>query len=282
MKQQLRRAAWGITKGAVSGSHALASKGFTGALVASATRGRMVNTATEIGGVSVALLIERIGSGMLTAIDFAISQFATDAAVRADVTRIVRRGLDERALERQLVRDVAWRGAARGAISGIPAVIPGAGTMVELGVAVADSLALTVAEARMVLALAHLRGLDLQATELRRLDILLVLGLAAEAAVIEGDVIRAGGVDISLEMLRSGALPPEVAVTLGTAVGTDIIRTVARRRTGGLLIRLLPGGISIVAAAWFDWRATGNVGKHAVQYFDLVAPARELVGSTRS
>lgn len=270
-----------LSKLANSGQR-FATKGVTGALIASATRGRTVETVADLGGLSVSTLAERVGTGMFTAIDFAISQFATNIAVRTDVTRIVRRDLDARALERQLVRDVAWRSAARGAVSGIPAVIPAAGTVIELAAAVADALALTVTEARMVLALAHLRGLDVQATELRRLDIMIVLGMAAGAAEITGDTIRIGEEELSIEMLRSGAMTPDSAVALGSAIGADVVRKVARRRTSGILIRLLPGGISIVAAAWSDWRLTQNVGKQAVEYFDLVAPMQELAVSTRS
>ncbi len=270
-----------LSKLASSGQR-FATQGVSGALIASATRGRTVETVADLGGLSVSSLIERVGTGMFTAIDFAISQFATDTAVRADVTRIVRRDLDDRALERQLVRDVAWRSAARGAVSGIPAVIPAAGTVIELAAAVADSLAMTVTEARMVLALAHLRGLDVQATELRRLDIMIVLGMAAGAAEIDGDVIRIGSEELSIDVLRSGTMTPETAVALGSAIGADVVRKVARRRTSGILIRLLPGGISIVAAAWSDWRLTQSVGKQAVEYFDLVAPMQQLAVSTRS
>ena len=270
-----------LSKLASSGQR-FATQGVSGALIASATRGRTVETVADLGGLSVSTLIERVGTGMFTAIDFAISQFATDTAVRADVTRIVRRDLDDRALERQLVRDVAWRSAARGAVSGIPAVIPAAGTVIELAAAVADSLAMTVTEARMVLALAHLRGLDVQATELRRLDIMIVLGMAAGAAEIDGDVIRIGSEELSIDVLRAGTMPPETAVALGSAIGADVVRKVARRRTSGILIRLLPGGISIVAAAWSDWRLTQSVGKQAVEYFDLVAPMQQLAVSTRS
>ncbi len=191
-----------LSKLASSGQR-FATQGVSGALIASATRGRTVETVADLGGLSVSTLAERVGTGMFTAIDFAISQFATDTAVRADVTRIVRRDLDDRALERQLVRDVAWRSAARGAVSGIPAVIPAAGTVIELSAAVADSLAMTVTEARMVLALAHLRGLDVQETELRRLDIMIVLGMAAGAAEIDGDIIRIGSEELSIDVLRS-------------------------------------------------------------------------------
>jgi len=256
--------------------------GVTGAMLRGSSRNASVEAIASIAEMGVHPLIERIGGGMLTAIDFAVGQFANSAAVRADVTRVVRNELDERALERQVVRDAAWKGAARGAVSAIPAVIPAAGTAVELAAAVADQMVRTVAEARMVLALAHLRGLDVQAVELRRLDILLVLGLSAGAAEIDGDIIRVKDLEISVAELQAGAIPPEAALVLGTAVGTDIVASIAKRRTAGVLLRLLPGGLSVVTAAWYDWRATGSTGKHAVAYFDVVAPLTDASQTARS
>ncbi len=256
--------------------------GKTGALLRGSARNASVETIAGIAEIGMHPLIERIGASMLTAIDFAVNQFANSAAVRADVTRVVRNELDERALERQVVRDAAWKGAARGAVSAIPAVIPAAGTGVELAAAIVDQMVRTVAEARMVLAIAHLRGLDVQQVELRRLDILLVLGLSAGAAEIDGDIIRVQNLEISVAELQAGAIPPEAALALGTAVGTDIVSSIAKRRTAGVLLRLLPGGLSVVTAAWYDWRATGNTGKHAVAYFDVVAPLTNASQSTRS
>jgi len=256
--------------------------GRTGAFLRGSSRNASVEAIASLAALGVHPLIERIGGGMLTAIDFAVNQFANSAAVRADVTRVVRSELDERALERQVVRDAAWKGAARGAVSAIPAVIPAAGTGIELAAAVADQMVRTVAEARMVLAMAHLRGLDVQKVELRRLDILLVLGLSAGAAEIDGDIIRVQDLEISVAELQAGAIPPEAALALGTAVGTDIVASIAKRRTAGVLLRLLPGGLSVVTAAWYDWRATGNTGKHAVAYFDVVAPMTDTSQTARS
>jgi hypothetical protein len=256
--------------------------GKTGAILRGTSRNASIETIAGIAELGMHPLIERIGASMLTAIDFAVNQFASSAAVRADVTRVVRNELDERALERQVVRDAAWKGAARGAVSAIPAVIPAAGTGVELAAAVVDQMVRTVAEARMVLAIAHLRGLDVQQVELRRLDILLVLGLSAGAAEIDGDIIRVQNLEISVAELQAGAIPPEAALALGTAVGTDIVSSIAKRRTAGVLLRLLPGGLSVVTAAWYDWRATGNTGKHAVEYFDVVAPLTPASQTARS
>ncbi len=249
--------------------------GMTGAVLGGATRESSIEAIESLAGISVGPIVERLGMSMLTGIDFAVNRFAKNAAVRADVTRVVRSELDERALERQLVRDAAWKASARGAISATPAIIPGLGTTAELATAVADQMLRTVLEAHMILGLAHLRGLDAQATELRRLDILLVLGLACGAAEIDGEVIRVGDLEVSIEHLAAGAIPEEAALALGTAVGIDIVGRIARRRTAGILLRLLPGGASVAAAAWYDWRAAGSVGKHAIAYYDVVAPLQK-------
>lgn len=248
--------------------------GVTGAVIGKATRESSIEAVEAVAAVGVGPLIERLGASMLVGIDFAINRFSTNAAVRADVTRVVRSELDERALERQLVRDAAWRACARGAISATPAIIPGLGTGVELATAVVDQMVRTVLEAHLVLGIAHLRGLDVSAVELRRLDILLVLGLACGAAEIDGDVIRVDDLEIGIPSLQSGEIPPQAATALGTAVGVDIVSRIARRRTAGILLRLLPGGISVAAAAWYDWRAAGFAGKQAIAYYDVVAPVR--------
>lgn len=250
----------------------LAREGLVGAIVGSSTRNTTVDTIAAVGGASTAQLIDRVGTGFLGAVDFALRQFATDMAVRADVARVLRHDLDSRALERQVVRDTAWRGMARGAVSGLPAVIPVAGTAVEVGAAIADSIALTVAESRLVLGLCHLRGLDVQDIEPRRLDVLLVLGLSSGAAVIEDDAIVAAGQRIPVATLRDRDLPDDVAIALSSAVGATIARRVAQRRTSGFLLRLLPAGASVAAAAWYDWKETGVVGRHAIRYLDLVHP----------
>lgn len=260
-----------------------ATTGVTGALIAQATRGRTIDLAGEAGGSAVGALAARLGDGMISAIDFALNQFATDAAVRADVTRVVRAGLDERALERQLIRDAQWRNGTIGAVSGIPAVIPALGTSVELGAAIADEARMTVAESRMILALAHLRGLDVQDTPRRRLDILVILGLAAGVGEVreKDGVIRIAGQDLTIAFLRDAELPKETVVALCSAIGADIVRRVASRRAAGLVLRLMPAGISVVSAAVGDWRMTRAVGRQAVAYYDLVAPVPVASDSAR-
>ena len=267
----------------VLGQSRLQRGGISGALLAKATRAQTIETAADLGGFTFGQLVEHAANGMRTGIDFAIQQFADDAAVRADVIRVVRSGYDERALERQLVRDAAWRGALRGAISGVPAVVPFMGTTVEVGAAIADSIALTVAETRLILALEHLRGLDLSHTDRRRLDVLVILALAAGAAEIDerAGLVRVAGEDLDLAMLRDEELPHDVAVQLAAAIGSDIVRRVARRRTAGFILRLMPAGVSVAAAAWIDYRATGDVGREAIRYLDLVHPVADPRGSAR-
>ena len=253
--------------------------GFTGAVLGGATRGSTIDAVEDVAGLGVGPLVERIGSSMLMGIDFAVDRYAASAAVRADVARVVHDGLDARALERQLVRSGARRAAARGAISAAPAVIPGLGTGVELGAAVADQMVRLVAESSMVLGIAHLRGLDMTRTDLRRLDILLSLGIAAGAAELRDDVVAVGELEIPIADLHDGAIPRDAAVALGTAVAMGIVTSIARRRTAGVVLRLLPGGASVAAAAWYDWRATGEIGKCAIRYYDALDAARPAAHS---
>jgi len=224
-------------------------------------------------------VVEESASFILTAVDLALGQFSTDMALRADLARIDHRDLDPAALERQLVRDAAWRSAMRGAVSGVPAIVPGLGTKIELGAATADTLLLAVSQARMILMLCHLRGLSTADLDARRLDILLVLGMAAGSVVIEGDQVRAVGKAIDHDDLRRGAIPREVAAALVMQIAQDIARRVGRRNVHRFILRLVPGGVSVAAAAWIDWSAMGSVGKMAIEFLDVIAPVADPTGS---
>lgn len=241
--------------------------------------GALFNSVGRVGDVLPESVVEQGASFILSSIDVALAQFSTDMALRADLARISHRDLDRAALERQLVRDAAWRSAARGAVSGLPAVIPGLGTKAEIGAATADTLLIAVSQARAVLMLCHLRGLSLSDRDARRLDVLLVLAMAAGAAEVESDVIRAAGKEIAVDDVRAGRIAPEVAAALVAQIASDVARRVSRRNVHRFVLRLLPGGVSVAAAAWIDWSAIGNAGKMAIQYLDVIAPVTETAAS---
>lgn len=241
--------------------------------------GDLLNPVGLVGEALPESVVEQGASFILSSIDVALAQFSTDMALRADLARISHRDLDRAALERQLVRDAAWRSAARGAVSGLPAVIPGLGTKAEIGAATADTLLLAVSQARAVLMLCHLRGLSLTDRDARRLDVLLVLAMAAGAAEVEGDVIRAAGKEIAVADVRAGRIAPEVAAALVAQIASDVTRRVSRRNVHRFVLRLMPGGVSVAAAAWIDWSAIGNAGRMAIQYLDVIAPATETTAS---
>jgi len=48
-----------------------------------------------------------------------------------------------------------------------------------------------------------------------------------------------------------------------------------------LLLRLMPGGVSVVVAAVSDWKLTGAVGRQAIAYYDVLAPAQDPTGPAR-
>jgi uncharacterized protein (DUF697 family) len=241
--------------------------------------GGLFNPVGLVGEALPESVVEQGASFILSSIDVALAQFSTDMALRADLARISHRDLDRAALERQLIRDAAWRSAARGAVSGLPAVVPGLGTKAEIGAATADTLLITVSQARAVLMLCHLRGLSLNDREARRLDVLLVLAMAAGAAEVDGEVIRAAGREIAIDDVRAGRIAPEVAAALVAQIASEIARRVSRRNVHRFVLRMMPGGVSVAAAAWIDWSAIGNAGRMAIRYLDVIAPVAETPAS---
>jgi hypothetical protein len=97
------------------------------------------------------------------------------------------------------------RVAGTGAVSALPATLPGAGTMVEVGAALGDASLLTVAQTELVLLLAHLHGRPIEDVEARRLDVLMAMGV--EAGVV--DLRRDGTVRVMGTPHRDGELSGE-------------------------------------------------------------------------
>lgn len=82
----------------------------------------------------------------------------TAIAADVDAFRLRHPDLADDALGRALVRDTRWRGAARGAVDGVPSLFPGVGTAVALGVAIADAAATIHDQAALALTLSASRA----------------------------------------------------------------------------------------------------------------------------
>jgi hypothetical protein len=231
----------------------------------------------RVGGKTADRAIDDVATRLagLTAstIDTAIRTRGIAIAVDADVFRLAHPELDAGAVERQLVRERARRGGATGLASGLPSIVAGPGTLVEVAAALADAVAVTYGQVSLVLALAHLRGRPVSEVEKRRLDVLLTLGLAADVVKRDGVLLDADG--ISIDPRTTETLAPEVVGRINRQIGERIVAKVARRRATALAGRLVPLGVGVVVAGWEDYRMLGSVGKAAIRYLDMAEAARE-------
>src|SRR4249920_2404025 len=76
-------------------------------------------------------------------------------------------------LSRVAIGRSSKRVAGTGAVSALPATLPGVGTAVEVGAALGDASLLTVAQTELVLLVAHLHGRPVTDVEGRKLDVLM-------------------------------------------------------------------------------------------------------------
>ncbi len=233
--------------------------------------------AKRVGGRAAAPLIDEAAArlGVITrdVIDSVVRTRGVSIAADADVFRLRHPDLDAAALARALVRDRARRGGATGFATGLPSVIVGVGTAVEVAAALADAALITYAEVSLVLALAHLRGRDLEDIEARRLDVLLAIGLHRGAVRRGSDGSLRAGPD-RLDVATLDALPDAVVGRINRALADRVIAKVVRRRAAVLAGRLLPLGIGAAVAAVEDFRSVGGVGRSALKLFDLIDSAR--------
>lgn len=230
----------------------------------------------RVGGRAAAPAIDeiaiRLAAATRGALDTVVRTRGLAIAADADVFRLRRPGLDQAALERALIRDRARKGGAAGLASGLPSVVVGVGTALEIAAAIGDAISVTYGEVSMILAIAHLRGRDLADVEARRLDVLLTLGINAEIVKIEDGELRAG--TRQLDPAQIDDLPGVVVGAINRELADRVIMKFVRRRAAALAGRVLPLGIGVAVAGVEDFRSVGGVGRAARRYFDLVAAAR--------
>lgn len=175
-------------------------------------------------------------------------------------------GLSPAELSRIAVARTGRHAAGAGAVTALPATIPGAGTAVELGFALGDASLLTLAQTELVLLLAHLYGRPMGDVEARRLDVLMAMGV--EAGVV--DLRRNGSIrvmgkthlDDDLSLQEGGVLARRITRRLAAQVAGKL----ARRRAYVILGREVPV-IGIGVAAGYNLWSTRKLGKAARAYF---------------
>jgi hypothetical protein len=159
--------------------------------------------------------------------------------------------------------------AGSGAVSALPAVLPGPGTVAELGAALGDVSYLTVTQVELVLLVAHLYGRDLGEPDARRLDVLVALGVEAGVVELRRDgSVELGGARYRPDQLR-GPAATRLAHTVNGRLAAQVAARLARRRAHVVLGRELPL-LGIGIAAGYNLWSTRRVGSAAIEYLEHV------------
>jgi uncharacterized protein (DUF697 family) len=220
--------------------------------------------------LAVDKLSERLAGATERAITTVVERRG-DAVVRAaERLRAEHPGLSPSALSGVAIARAGRRVAGTGAVSALPATLPGAGTVVELGAALGDASLLTVAQTELVLLLAHLHGRPVTDVDARRLDVLMAMGV--EAGVV--DLRRNGVVRVMGTTHRDGELSGEAGAKLAKRItrrlAAQVAGKLARRRAYVLLGREVPI-VGIGLAAGYNLWSTRKLGNAARAYFHHVS-----------
>jgi len=223
-----------------------------------------------VSNLSVDRLSERMAGATERAITTVLERRGPAVVRTADRLRAEHPGRSPAELARVAIARTGKRVAGTGAVSALPATMPGVGTAVEVGAALGDASLLTIAQTELVLLLAHLYGRPVTAIDARRLDVLMAMGV--EVGVV--DLRRNGVVRVMGTDHRDGELAGEAGVALTKRISRRLAAQVAgklaRRRAYVLLGREVPL-VGIGLAAGYNLWSTRKLGRAARAYFHHVA-----------
>ena len=179
-------------------------------------------------------------------------------------------------LAQELIRSTRRRVAATGALSGAASVVPAVGTIVAIGTVTSQALYALEQEIELVLGIALIFGHELQGSDDRVLEALVVVGVTSGALKLREDVIVAGGERLAIAAVRR--MPSLIVAHAGGRLMTRILSRIATSGAAKVAARVLPLGVGIGVGAGFDWLAVTGLGKAAVRYYGPGGPgARPLL-----
>jgi hypothetical protein len=192
---------------------------------------------------------------------------ARQQAVRRQVAELqtANPGRDREQLARILIEDTRRRVVRSAVATSAPAIVPGVGSMLSLSAAAGQSLYALEQEVELVMAIAMLYGHELESSEDRLLEALLVVGLAGGGVKVRDAVVVAGGHRITVAAFRR--LPRAWMARAGSRVLTRILARVFRSRAAAAAARATPLAVGAAAGAGFDWIAVTGLGRAAIRYY---------------
>jgi hypothetical protein len=219
---------------------------------------------------AVAALAERLATTIDRAIRTVVAHRGPALAATAAALRAEHPGMDPGRVVETAVRRRSWHLAGTGAASSLPAVLPGPGTMAEVGAALADVTLLTAAQVELILIAADLFGRPLDDEDARLLDVLMVLGVDVGAVKLRrGGVVEAVGESFAADELR-GVREDALARRVSARLAIQVTARLARRRAHVILGREIPV-LGVGLAAGYNLRSTRHLGDTAVRFFRHVA-----------
>jgi hypothetical protein len=218
----------------------------------------------------VVMLSERLAKTTDRAIRTVVRHRGAAIAEAGDALRAEHPGADPARLVRIAATRRSWHLAGTGAASAIPAVVPGPGTLAEVGAALGDVALLTAAQVELILLGAHLFGRPLTDRDARLLDVLLVLGLDVGAVKLRrgGDVEALGTRYRPAEL--QGARADALSASVSGRLALQVTGRLARRRAHIILGREIPL-LGVGLAAGYNLRSTRGVGGETARFFQHIA-----------
>lgn len=216
-------------------------------------------------------LVDRFAVMTERAVELVVARRADSVRARAARLRAVHPHVSRSDLAHRAIVKSGRVLAGSGAVSAIPALLPGPGTAIEVGAAISDISLLTSAQAELILLIAILYGHTLDDQEARRLDVLLVLGMDAGLVKLRRDgSLKIRGTQYTREEIRHAG-STGLAARINRRLAQQVLARVARRRAFVLLGREVPL-LGIAVAAGYNHRSTRKIGAAAIRYFEHIQP----------
>jgi hypothetical protein len=213
---------------------------------------------------------------VLRALDGAMKSREPAIRARVEHLRAIHPLNTNHQLAHELIRSTRRRVAATGALSGAAAIVPAVGTALAIGTVTSQTLYALEQEIELVLGIAMVFGHELEGSDDRVLEALVVVGLTSGALKLREDVIIAGSERFAIAAFRR---MPQLLVA--HASGRVMTRVLSRFATSGaakVAARVIPLGVGIGVGAGFDWLAVTGLGRAAVSYYGPGGPgARPLL-----
>jgi len=192
-----------------------------------------------------------------------------DVRRRMEQLRAENPDLGPDALAKRLIRSTRYRVAATGAASGAVAIAPGLGTVLAIGAAASQGLYALEQETELVLGIAMIYGQELQGSDERLIEALVVVGLAGGAVKLRDDFLVVGGQRITVAAFRR--LPQAWAGRAGGHLLARVLGSGVSHRAAAAATRVIPLAVGVAAGAGFDWVAVTLLGRAAMRYYARAA-----------